>query len=150
MLCQNNMDEELQDDLIGSIMADDDAVAPQAKIEDMVEAIDGEAGAAHGRYCEYRPFVNQYGIVFCLTCGSTVGSINDISDSFCPKCGCANSAHLNGKCLMLVEGQPCPCSDAHEFRSTSFDTQTKEAKKWLKQREAQRERHRQSEGTPTS
>lgn len=143
------MTDELQDeDLIGQVMASDDDSVPRERVEDLVEAIDGSAAVAHGKHCDYRPFVNQYGVVFCLTCGSTVGSTNDISDCFCPKCGCPNSTHLNGRCLMLVDGKPCPCDDSHEFKSTSFDTQTKEAKQWLEKRKQQASRRR-SEGTRT-
>jgi len=140
------------DDLIGAIMGEEaqslHPSIPRGQVEDLVEAIYGTAATAHDKHCKFIPYVSQYGIVFCLSCGSTVSDTNDVSHCFCPKCGCANSAHLNGRCLMLVDGKPCPCSDDHEFRSTSFDTQTKEAKKWLAKRKQQHARR--SAATRTS
>jgi hypothetical protein len=137
------MADEIQDDedLIGSMMGEEaqelHPSVPRGQVEDLVEAVWGKAAAAHDKNCEFIPYINPHGVVFCLSCGSTVSETNDISHCFCPKCACPNSAHLNGKCLMLVDGKPCPCSDGHEFRSTSFDTKTKEARQWLEKRKRQ-------------
>lgn len=56
----------------------------------------------HAQFCDYRPFVNDNGQVFCLTCHTNVGSTNDLSDSFCPSCDCAVQSHSydDGRCLM--------------------------------------------------
>ena len=57
------------------------------EVKDLVEAVyDGKMANAHSDFCDYRPYVNHAGIIFCLTCGSTVGStvgsINDSQDAF--------------------------------------------------------------------
>ena len=82
------------------------------EVKDLVEAVyDGKMANAHSDFCDYRPYVNYAGIIFCLTCGSTVGSVNDNRDAFCLACGCICSGHfgLEGPCLMLFGGKPCPC-----------------------------------------
>ena len=53
------------------------------EVKDLVEAVyDGKMVNAHSDFCDYRPYVNHAGIIFCLTCGSTVGSVNDNRDAF--------------------------------------------------------------------
>lgn len=61
----------------------------------------------HSKFCEYIPFINEHGQVFCLVCDTNVGSICDLSDSFCLSCDCAVQAHHydTGRCLMC--GKEC-------------------------------------------
>lgn len=125
------------DDLIGQMMGEESSPRPSSDlrmVEDVVGVLD-EIAAAHGKFCTFESFINPFGQVYCLSCGTNVGSVVDISDSFCPKCGCPNSAHMNGKCLMAG----CPCSDSHEFQQTNFERQTKEAKQWLAKRKQRAE-----------
>jgi hypothetical protein len=55
---------------------------------------------AHAQIClEYRHEVNEYGIVYCKSCGYTVESLNDITDSFCRACECPRTYHRSdGTC----------------------------------------------------
>ncbi len=131
------LDESQDEDLIGQMTGSEPEPAAVGQVEDMVSVLD-EIASAHGKYCTFESFINQFGQVYCLKCGSNVGSVADRSDAFCPKCGCANSGHHQGKCLMLVDGKPCPCSDAHEFTESNWTRQSKEAKQWLRKREAAR------------
>lgn len=64
----------------------------------------------HAKTCNYKPWINEHGVVFCRTCEATVGSINDVSDSFCQRCDCPINSHLytTGRCLEC--GKECRLS----------------------------------------
>jgi hypothetical protein len=57
---------------------------------DVVEAI---YGPGHDRYCNYRPYISERGIICCMTCDATVNSLSKQSDYLCPCCGCPTTCH---------------------------------------------------------
>jgi len=75
-----------------------------------VDLVDAIYGNHHADFCDYRPFVSETGQVYCLTCESNVGTINDLSDVNCPRCGCFRTCHSGdtGECLQC--GKECRCA----------------------------------------
>lgn len=83
-----------------------DALTDEESV-DYVEAIWGDHGQAHARHCNYKPWVNPHGIVYCLTCESTVSSLSHEKVGRCRRCDHPLTAHHpeTGRCLMCRECQ---------------------------------------------
>lgn len=98
-----SMDESDKQDLSGFDLIDS-LPKQDTKVVDLVQDVFDHP---HQNHCDYRPHISETGQVYCLTCGSNVASVNDLSEVFCPACDCFRTCHSvdTGACLQC--GNQC-------------------------------------------
>lgn len=42
-----------------------------------VDVVDRIYRSNHERYCNYKPYINPVGVIYCMTCDSTIDSLSD-------------------------------------------------------------------------
>lgn len=103
-------DEEV--DLLDDFIEKEEEVAKASSSSSEVDVVGmmfGESVQAHAKYCGMsETYHSPFGIIYCLTCGASIGSTNDVRDSFCVSCECPIQNHVygGGRCLTV----DCPCT----------------------------------------
>lgn len=107
-----NSERDLIDDVVDQLVIEEETTTESTKVNDFVDVIYAEPKGLHAKTCAAsNPFVNSAGIIYCLTCGRSIGSLADTRDFLCSSCGCPLQNHQigNGPCLSVIDGKKCPC-----------------------------------------